>query len=99
MSVEKTLPVRHDPLAERFEIEVDGEIAFAAYRRDGATVVLTHTEVPPRAQGRGTAALLVRAALDWARSEGLHVRPLCSYVAAYMQRHPETQDLLAPSSR
>ena len=33
-------------------------------------------------------------ALAWARQEGLRVRPTCSYVAAYMQRHPETQDLL-----
>jgi hypothetical protein len=99
MSSDNALPVRHDPVAERFEIDVEGELAFAAYRRAGATVLFTHTEVPSRAQGRGLAALLVRAALDWARSEGLHVRPLCSYVAVYMRRHPETQDLLAPAPR
>jgi predicted GNAT family acetyltransferase len=97
MSSDNDLPVRHDPVAERFEIDFEGELAFAAYRREGATVLFTHTEVPSRAQGRGVAALLVRAALDWARSEGLHVRPLCSDVAVYMRRHPETQDLLAPA--
>lgn len=87
--------IRHDAAAQRFEIEVDGALALAAYRRDGHTLLMTHTEVPPEAQGRGIAAALVRAALDWARAEGLRVRPLCSYVAAYMRRHPETQDLLA----
>ena len=39
----------------------------------------------------GTA--LVRAALDWAAAEGLKVRPSCSYVRVYMQRHPQTQTL------
>jgi predicted GNAT family acetyltransferase len=58
-------------------------------------LLLTHTEVPPALEGRGIAAALVKAALDWARAEGLRVRPLCSYVVAYMRRHPETQDLLA----
>jgi predicted GNAT family acetyltransferase len=50
--------------------------------------------VPAALQGRGLAAALVQAALAWARAERL--RPTCSYVAAYMRRHPDTQDLLAP---
>lgn len=86
--------VRHNAAAARFELDVDGVPAVCAYRREGATLLLTHTEVPPHAEGRGIAARLVRATLDWARREGLTVRPLCSYVAAYMRRHPETQDLL-----
>lgn len=96
MSTEPDLTVRHNPAASRFEVEVAGELALAAYRREGDTLLLTHTEVPARAQGRGIAALLVRPLLDWARAEGFTVRPLCSYVAAYMRRHPETQDLLQP---
>jgi predicted GNAT family acetyltransferase len=87
--------VRHNPGASRFEIDVDGDLAVAAYRREGALLLITHTEVPWRAQGRGVAAQVVRATLDWARAEGLQVRPLCSYVAAYMRRHPETLDLLS----
>lgn len=86
--------VTHNAPASRFEAMVGGRLAECAYRRQGDVLLLTHTEVPPAAQGRGVAAALVKATLDWARAEGLRVRPLCSYVAAYMRRHPETQDLL-----
>jgi uncharacterized protein len=89
------LHVTHNAAASRFEAEVDGRLAVCAYRSAGNVLLLTHTEVPPAAQGRGIAAELVRATLDWARAEGRRVRPLCSYVAAYMRRHPETRDLLA----
>ena len=68
--------------------------AVCSYRRVGDVLVLHHTEVPPALQGQGLAGELVQAVLDWARAQGLHVRPTCSYVAAYMRRHPETQDLL-----
>jgi predicted GNAT family acetyltransferase len=74
---------------------VPGGPALCVYRRQGDVLLLTHTEVPPALEGRGIAAALVKAALDWARAEGLRVRPLCSYVVTYMRRHPETQDLLA----
>jgi predicted GNAT family acetyltransferase len=33
----------------------------------------------------------------YARRQGLRVRPSCSYVRAYMRRHPDTLDLLEPS--
>jgi hypothetical protein len=35
---------------------------------------------------------LVQGVLAWVREHGLRVRPTCSYVAAYMRRHPETHD-------
>jgi predicted GNAT family acetyltransferase len=87
--------VSHRPEASRFEVDVPGGPALCVYRRQGDVLLLTHTEVPPALEGRGIAAALVKAALDWARAEGLRVRPLCSYVVTYMRRHPETQDLLA----
>ena len=88
--------VRHSPERQAFVAVLGGATALCAYRRDGDTLVLQHTEVPRALQGRGLAAVLVHAALAWARAEGLVVRPTCSYVAAYMRRHPQTQDLLAP---
>jgi len=68
--------------------------AVCSYRRSGDVLVLHHTEVPRALQGQGLAGELVQAVLDWARAQGLRVRPTCSYVAAYMRRHAETQDLL-----
>lgn len=85
----------HRAEASRFEAALAAGLAVCAYRRDGDVLLLTHTEVPMALEGRGIAAALVRATLEWARAEGLRVRPLCSYVGAYMRRHPETLDLLA----
>lgn len=97
MNLPDTAPVtiRHRPEASRFEAAFDAGLAVCAYRRQDDLLLVTHTEVPPALEGRGIAAALVRATLDWARAEGLRVRPLCSYVAVYMRRHPQTQDLLA----
>jgi predicted GNAT family acetyltransferase len=91
MSVE----VMHRPELSRFEARPQGELALCSYRLSGRTLVIHHTEVPPALQGQGVAAELVRVALDWARQQGFQVQARCSYVAAYMRRHPETQDLLA----
>ena len=86
----------HDsPSEHRFELVQDGETAFAAYRIDGDTITFTHTIVPPALEGHGVASRLIGYALGEARARGLKVVPQCSFVAAYIQRHPDTQDLLA----
>jgi len=87
--------VRHDARAQRFEAQVDGLLCVAEYERIGDVLWMTHTGVPAPVGGRGVAAALVRAALAWAAAEGLKVQPACSYVRAYMHRHPETLPLLA----
>jgi predicted GNAT family acetyltransferase len=80
----------------RFEAVVDGHTCVADYLRRGTQAIFHHTEVAPALQGRGIAAQLVAAGLAWARAEGLQVVPSCSYVQAYLRRHPADQDLLAP---
>lgn len=86
-----TPEVVHNEAASRFEAAVGSGLAVCVYRRQGDEVLFTHTEVPPAAQGQGLAALVVKEALAWAAREGLRVRPLCSYVAAYLRRHPQPQ--------
>lgn len=86
----------HDNQARgRFELSENGVTAFADYRISGGVMTLPHTVVPPEARGGGMAGRLVAGALAEARARGLKVNPACSYVDAYMRRHPEWADLLA----
>lgn len=87
--------VQNNEAEGRYELEVDGQLAIAVYEnRDGA-LVFTHTEVPQALEGQGVASRLIKAALADARRQDLKVVPLCEFVATYIERHPEEQDLLA----
>ena len=86
--------VRDNPARHRFELDAEGELAFANYRREGGVLTVMHTEVPKRLKGRGIGSRLVAGVLEIARSEGLTVVPLCSFVRAYIKRHPQHADLL-----
>ena len=57
-----------------------------------------HTLTPPELRGRGLAATVVQAALEYARAERLKVIPLCWYVSGHIQSHPEFRELLAPQT-
>lgn len=89
-----SVPVVHEPAASRFTARVDGQLCVCQYRLYGKLMMMTHTGVPAALRGHGIAGALVRVALDHARAHGFKVRPDCSYVEAYMRRHPETLDLL-----
>jgi uncharacterized protein len=89
------LSVVHNQARSRFEAVVEGALARADYRLTDGTMHIFHTEVPRRLEGRGIAAAIVAVALRHALDNGLKVAPRCSYVRAYMRRHPETVGLLA----
>ena len=86
--------VRHNEAERRFEALVDGHLSVADYQLQEGAMVMTHTLAPPELRGRGVAEKLVRAALAYASREGLRVVPACSYVDAFIRRHPEFQTLL-----
>lgn len=89
------IPVAHSAKAQRYEAMVDGHLSVCEYTLAGDRVIFTHTQVPPELRGRGIAEQLVRAALADARAQGRKVVPACSYVATFIERHAEYQDLLA----
>lgn len=84
--------VRNDA-EHRFEIHEGNQIAQLVYDESGDTIALVHTEVPPSLEGEGYGGALAKAALDYARNQNLRVVPSCPFVAAYIRRHPEYQDL------
>jgi predicted GNAT family acetyltransferase len=87
--------LRDNTANNRYEYTVDGALCFVAYRRSPGVVALTHAEVPPALEGRGVGSRMVRAILDQVRVDGDKVVPLCSFVVAFIRRHPEFQDLVA----
>ena len=89
----ETWTVQHDQGKQRFEVALGDEQAVLNYNLRDKALVITHTGVPPAWEGRGIAASLTRAALDYARAQGLAVPAVCSYAATYLQRHPEYSDL------
>ncbi len=90
----------HEPERRRFEIFVDDtRVGLAAYRDEPGRRVFTHTEIDPAFEGRGLGSLLAVFALDETRTERLHVVPLCSFIAAYIERHPEYQELVVPANQ
>jgi predicted GNAT family acetyltransferase len=86
--------VRNNEQELRFETTVDGDVAVAEYYREGNTITFTHTIVPEQMEGKGIAGAIVKAALEHARSEKLEVVPQCAFVASYIKRHPEYEDLV-----
>jgi uncharacterized protein len=89
------LQIEHLPEQGRFQAVVEGLLCVADYQLEGSVLSITHTAVPPQLAGRGIAAALTQAMLEHASAHALKVQPLCSYARSYMQRHPETQSLLA----
>lgn len=85
--------VTHLADEHRFELTIDNTTAFISYRPIGDVLVFEHTEVPPELGGKGVGSRLVHEALNEVRKLGLKIRPDCSFVAAYIKRHPEFADL------
>ena len=85
--------VRDNVAEGRFEMSTGAGLAFSEYRlRDGVLHIM-HTEVPPELEGQGIGSRLARGVLEAARARGLKVVARCPFVAAYMKRHKEFDDL------
>lgn len=87
--------VRDNTERHRFELDAEGHIAFSNYKRADGVLTILHTEVPKELEGHGIGSALVRGVLDLARARGEKVIPVCPFVKAYMDRHPEYADLRA----
>lgn len=89
------IAVSHNEAEQRFETQVQGELAVCEYQPEGHRWVFTHTYVPPELRGRNIAAKLVRTALEHAKKQNIKIVPACSYVAAFIERNRDYQALVA----
>ena len=105
MSEPQTMPaarvplvVRDTPQRSRYEATLGDDptlAGFLDYALGPGWIALRHTEVQEDFEGQGVGSRLVRSVLDDVRRRGLSVIPQCPFVVAWLQKHPEQQDILA----
>lgn len=93
------LEVINNTEAHRFEIQSDGDVARLNYSLIPGGIRLIHTEVPPALRGKGYANALAHHALEYARTNGDRVVPICPFVQKYLIRHPEYAPLIDPAQK
>lgn len=82
----------------RFEAFAAGALlGYIDYKIDGKVMDLPHTLVFPEFEGQGVASSLTRQALDMIRKmdDEMKVTPTCPYIATWIKRHPEYEDMVA----
>lgn len=90
-----TVEIVPNPEQDRIEIHVDGNKAGQAeYVRKGDRVIFTHTEIADAYEGQGLGSQLARGVLDAVRASGEPIVPLCPFIAGYIGKHPEYDDLV-----
>jgi predicted GNAT family acetyltransferase len=93
------ISVVHRPEQSRYELHVDGRLAgFARYRPHADHIEFLHTEVDPEFEGQGLGSRLAAGALDDVRASGDRATATCPFIAAYVKRHPEYEDVVVPDS-
>ena len=80
--------LRDDEAAGRLEMEEDGLVVFADYRRAPGRLIIDHVEAPMALRGTGAAGRFMAALAAQARAEGVKLVPLCPYAAHWLERHP-----------
>ncbi len=89
------ISVVDNPGAARYELRVDRAVAgFITYRLKDDSITLLHSEMNPELEGEGLGSRLAAGTLDDARARGLAVKPVCPFVVAFIESHPEYADLV-----
>ncbi len=88
----------HDEKSHKFIVQSDGFTSELNYEIEEKQMNMYRTYVPPEGRGQGIAQILAKAALDYARENKLQVIPSCSYIATFIERNSQYQDLLKTTS-
>jgi predicted GNAT family acetyltransferase len=75
-------------------LEGEGELTIS--KVSDVLVIADHTLVPNTLRGTGAASMLVEALIADARAKGYRIMPLCPFVKAQSQKHPEWSDVIQP---
>ena len=69
-----------------------GEMTFS--RANASLIIVDHTGVPDSLRGKGVGVALAQRVIADARAEGFKIIPLCPFLAAQADRHPDWNDVI-----
>lgn len=75
----------------RFEVRHQDLVAFVDYKLHKDEISFIHTEVPKELSGKGIGTFLAKNVLEYAKDNHLKVKPYCSFIKAYIDKHQEYQ--------
>lgn len=79
----------------RYEIDEQGETAYAEYRKQPGQLFIDYVFSPPALRGKGTAGRLMGLVAEEAKAHGLTITPICGYARTWLSRKPEYHDIVA----
>lgn len=83
-------PVTITNTGSAYEATRDGlSVGFLRYVSTPVYVDAVSTQVDPATRGQGIAGLLVQALVDDALAQGTKIKPTCSYVERWLDKHPD----------
>jgi uncharacterized protein len=72
---------------------IEAELAY--HLQANGDMVIEHTEVGEDFEGMGVGKELVETAVEYARTQGIKIIPLCPFANALIKKTPEWHDVLA----
>ncbi|WP_348981573.1 GNAT family N-acetyltransferase [Acidovorax sp. Root267] len=95
-AMEHTIKHQEHDAKGAFYLEKDSQrLAEMTYSRTNATMVIVdHTEVDPSLSGQGVGRALLGALVQWARTTGTKVVPLCPFAKAQFDKDGSIRDVL-----
>ena len=73
----------------RYELNIDGKIVFADYRRQNGKVFIDHVEAPQELRGTGAAGKLMHSIMGDIQAKNMKAVPICGYAASWLRKHNE----------
>lgn len=86
--------VIHNKAKSQFIIVIDGKESLVDYFIDKKKMNLYHTYTHPDLRGKGLAAQVVKAALEYAEKNNLKVVDGCSYVQSFISKNKKYKALV-----
>lgn len=90
----ESIELKNNKAANRFEMLFEKHLSVIEYEIKGDVIALLHTEVDPALEGRGAGTAIVEKTLKHIEDSGLQLLPLCPFVSAYINRHPEWERIV-----